>query len=115
MAKKKNVVTFDQGPREWSPRWKTVTVIFRTWPDGDVVALFPELAGDVSGWLCDSYMHVGQHGSANATMVIEATRPSTPEEYKPLLEELGRVGYEKLKIVKRQTPDMIRRRLARGR
>lgn len=70
-----------------------VKVIFRTFKEGDVIALFPELPGDMDPYsTCMSYQHVGQHGAASVS--LPNMRPSTPEEYAPLLDELTRViGY----------------------
>ncbi len=72
----------------------TITV-FRVWRDsGEVIALFPEVASDPSGLLCDSYMHVGQHGSAAYADCIRASRPAARLEYAPLASELMHVyGY----------------------
>jgi hypothetical protein len=61
-------------------------VIFRTWPNGDVIALMPD--EDFDGRRCTSYMHLGQHGGASYPLVVRLTRPATPEEYGPLLREL---------------------------
>lgn len=80
---------------------KTKTV-FRIYPDGDVIALFPQIAADNYGWLCSSYMHLGQHGGADTLCVVSQTRPATPKEYRPLLKELKQLGYGP-KIAKRCT------------
>jgi hypothetical protein len=69
-------------------------VVFRRWPKsegGDVIALFPEI--EERGGMCESYMHVGQHASANYYGVVNDTHPARPEEYKALAEELTRIGY----------------------
>ena len=67
-------------------------VVFRYWSDSqDVIALFPEI--DAGNGLCQSYMHVGQHGGANYSHVVEMTALATPEEYAPLVEELEIIGY----------------------
>lgn len=65
--------------------------VFRTYPDGEVIALFPNL--DEGGGNCLSYMHWGQHGAAYFDRVIRDTRPSTESEIKPLLRELEMIGY----------------------
>ncbi len=87
------------------------TVIFRTFKKRrlyngnypEVIALFPYIASDRRGALygCESYMHVGQHGSADYDNVIRGTRPATPEEYAPLQRELVGIGYQ-LKIASRR-------------
>ena len=75
-------------------------VIFRAWIYGnEIIALFPEIAGDTTGYNCQSYMHVGQHGAASPN-IIQDTRPARPDEYKKLYEELTEIGYN-LKIIKR--------------
>jgi hypothetical protein len=80
---------------------KNEKVIFRIYPDGDIVALFPEIASDNIGYNCNSYMHVGQHGGACPMIVVSQTKPATPDEYAVLQDELERVvGYD-LKIIKR--------------
>ena len=94
-----------------------VKVIFRTWTrkdfKGDVIALFPELPGDMDAWsTCMSYVHVGQHGAAGVDLA-STTRPSTPEEYAPLLDELTRVIGYTLRIGHRFTrSDFLKRREA---
>ncbi len=77
-------------------------VIFRHF-QGEVVALFPEVAATVGmPWHCQSYAHIGQHSGADAAGVIRHSRPAKPSEYKPLAAELRKIGY-RLKIVKRCT------------
>lgn len=73
-------------------------VIFRTYPNGDVIALFPELAGTRDPSTCDSYTHVGQHSSAYYSSahypgVIRSTRLATFAEYEALHKELTGIGY----------------------
>lgn len=78
---------------------QTIKVNFRKYRDGQIIALFPEI-----GWgkyeVC-SYMHIGQHGSADYTQIIAATKPATKEEYTPLLSELAAIGYGDIKPVKK--------------
>ena len=76
--------------------------VFRIYPNGEVIALFPQIAADIQGWLCQSYMHIGQHGGANTVGVVSHTRLATPKEYRPLLKELKQRGYEP-KIAKKCT------------
>ena len=75
-------------------------VIFRKYPDGDIIALFPQIAADNRGFHCQSYMHIGQHGAAEPSCVIRQTKPATPNEYHQLSLELVRIGYH-LKITRR--------------
>jgi len=67
--------------------------IFRCWPDGNVLALFPRQAGTNDASTCGSYEHVGQHGAADAFHVMQTTRPAAPTEYADLLAELESIGY----------------------
>lgn len=92
--------------REPDPTPEPLTkVIFRTFKKGgEVIALFPELPGSVSGYTCSSYMQTGQHGAAQSEP-IPGTRPATPEEKAPLREELESIGY-RLKEVRRSSPAM---------
>lgn len=84
-------------------------VIFRKFPDGDIIAFFPELPGTNNARTCLNYMHIGQHGSGQDT--CEGTRPATSEEYKALYDELTNViGYE-LIVVKRFTHQMYFKRV----
>lgn len=67
--------------------------IFRVYPDGEVVALFPQIAAQVGGYLCQSYMHIGQHGAADTAIVVRQTKLATKKEYQVLLGELEQIGY----------------------
>lgn len=84
-------------------------VIFKKWPDGDVIAVFPELLGDYSPHTCLSYEHVGQHGAASVSL-MSSLAPAKPEEYADLKEELESIGYN-LKVYRRftQAMDEVRR------
>ena len=88
----------------------TTPVIFRKFrKGGDVIALFPTLVADMNPALCQSYMHVGQHGAAAPGKELV---PAAPEEYANLLAELRRIGYDDLKIVRRFTQAHFRAREA---
>jgi hypothetical protein len=73
------------------PRTK---VVFRKWPDGNIIALFPQIASDVFGYSCQSYEHVGQHGGADYSGVVQRTTPAKPHEFSDLKQELERRGYD---------------------
>ena len=49
-------------------------------------------------------MHSGQHGAADYTGVIAATRPAREPEYRNLLAELKAIGYDDLRVVQRARP-----------
>lgn len=67
-----------------------VNVSFRVFPEGDVIALFPNEAYG-SGQIL-SYQRLGQHGGASRALVKEL-RKATRAEYGPLLSELKSLGY----------------------
>lgn len=62
-------------------------VIYRTFKDGGadpVIAMFPLEPADSTGWTCNSYQHVGQHGGCTPHLTHKATRPATRAEVAPL-------------------------------
>lgn len=71
-----------------------VNVIFRVM-DGDVIALFPDIAENYMGRkdYCVSYAHIGQHSAADYHGCIMASRPATESEYASLARELKTIGY----------------------
>lgn len=79
---------------------QTTKVVFRKYPDGSIIALFPEEKWDHRG-NCTSYMHVGQHGGADYVGVIASTKPAQPGEYEDLKRELQDLGYG-LRIIQRR-------------
>ena len=82
---------------------KQEKVIFRQWKIGcEIIALFPEIACDTTGYNCQSYMRVGQHGAASPSIVVNDTKPAVLEDgsVKSLIRELTDLGYD-LKIIKR--------------
>ena len=68
-------------------------VIFRKFKGGDVIAMFPEIPGS-NGRECMSYMHTGQHGSADPALVYDDTVKPSPKETSALRDELRAVGYD---------------------
>jgi hypothetical protein len=67
-----------------------VDVHFRVFPDGDVIALFPN--DRVGRGQINSYQRLGQHGGASPAL-IEELRKASRAEYAPLLAELKNIGY----------------------
>lgn len=89
-------------------------VVFRKFKEGDVIALFPEVATDRQGINCLSYQHIGQHGAAS-TLIVNSTTLATESEYADLKRELeNRIGYN-LKVCKRITRQMDEARRADAR
>ena len=88
-------------------------VVFRIFPKkegGDVIALFPAIAGTVGKpWTCSSYLHIGQHGFADLHGLTRVLRLATKAEYKDLAAELVSLGYD-LEIVTRTTTADTRER-----
>lgn len=89
-------------------------VIFRKLKCGDVIALFPQEPATRDGWECMSYMHVGQHGSADPSIVND-TKPAMPYEYADLYNELKNIGYNDLKLCKKFTQEDYKTRKERAR
>lgn len=73
-------------------------VIFRKFPTGEVIALFPQDPGTNDANTCGNYMHIGQHGSGNAS--FGDTKAARYPEYESLMRELQGIGYD-LEIRKR--------------
>lgn len=90
------------------PKTKVIYRVFRN--DGQVVALFPEVPGDMHLDHCESYMAIGQHGPASVNL-SRYTRPATKEEIEPLSRELSSIGYN-LHPVSRVSQKMNRERIA---
>lgn len=71
---------------------KTI-VVFRKWPDsGTIIALFPLEPGTADPYTCDSFEHVGQHGTADPRIVYH-THAATTVEYAALKAELESEPY----------------------
>lgn len=68
-------------------------VIFRIYPEGDVIALFIDDAEPTRPWLMSCYQHMGQHGNADYDVVRDRTRLATAAEYAALRRELAQIGY----------------------
>ena len=84
-------------------------VIFRKFPEGDVIALFPEEKAD-SQYHCNSYQQIGQHSPASAALCYQLER-ATPQEFAPLKAELERLGYD-LTVRQRVSQAMHDKRLS---
>lgn len=80
---------------------ETTRVVFRRYPDGQIIALFPDIPWSGQRGETTSYMHLGQHGAADYSHVVATTRPACGSEYRDLLAELERIGYRNLNIVQR--------------
>ena len=69
-------------------------VIFRKFKDDkSIIAIFPTECGTNGPYACSSYMHLGQHGSADPYGLTFITTLAKPEEYESLRNELTRLGY----------------------
>jgi len=81
-------------------------VIFRKFPDGDVIAIFPQIAADSNRYHCLSYMRVGQHSACDPLGVVRKTKPATRREVEPLEMELASIGYS-LEIIERNRRSFV--------
>jgi hypothetical protein len=77
----------------------------------EVLAIFPEIPGTVSGNDCMCYAHIGQHSACCPFIHRRGYRLATPEEYAPLKSELEAIGYT-LQVVQVISPAMTRTRIA---
>ena len=66
-------------------------VIFRIYPDGEVIALLIDQVEEPG--IVGSYVHMGQHSSADYGGVVRMTRLATVAERRPLQQELRTIGY----------------------
>ena len=74
-----------------------IQVVFRKFPEGDVIALFPDQVANNRGQIL-SYQEKGQHGAASPDLITEL-EPATDAEYQLLLDELTlQAGYTDLKV-----------------
>ena len=64
-------------------------VVFKVFPEGDVIALFPN---ESYGGYILSYMHVGQHRYASPELLTDLP-DATEEQYAELKKELLNIGY----------------------
>jgi len=89
-----------------------VPVLFRTWKPSagageGVIAVFPTIPADTMGYKCSMFEHVGQHGGGDPMVVIQRTRPATPQEYRALKRELESAPYDyKLRVCERMSRTM---------
>lgn len=67
-------------------------VVFRKFPEGDVIALFPNEIADQE-YNIMSYQHIGQHGAACPSLAMKLIVPSKHEALK-LYKELVSIGYD---------------------
>ena len=72
------------------PKVKT-QVVFKMFPSGEVLAIFPHEVADHRGNR-SSYMHLGQHGAALPALLVELP-DATPGDYEELFKELETIGY----------------------
>lgn len=82
------------GARKPKAPSEAVKVIFRKYPDGEVIALFPYMMAVDGTPFCTTYLHVGQHGDGTYSWIVESTVPATEAEYADLKKELTEIGYQ---------------------
>jgi len=81
-------------------------VVFLKFPQGDIIAMFPEIPGTNKPGDCLSYQHTGQHGAAS-TELLRELQPATPEEYAPLKSELENHFDYHLEVIDAQNAAVI--------
>lgn len=86
---------------------KHTAVVIRRWKEsGDLIALFPGEPATLDPAECQSYMVVGQHGTADYDLVIRKTEPAGLATNKEFYDELKRIGYHKIYEAKANDPLM---------
>lgn len=89
--------------------------IFREYPDGEVIAIFPGIAGTYDPRTVMFYAHLGQHGHGDYAAIVSRTRlAKDSENLTELHNELRRIGYN-VRPVKRGTSAHFRERLRQSR
>lgn len=87
-----------------------VRVIFRTWPDGTVVAVFPEHPGDNAGHECETWRN-SENGSVYDTVgfsiLAQLTRPATDNEAARLTTELEELFDYSVVRIYRESAKMV--------
>lgn len=73
-------------------------VVFRVFPDGQVIALLCGTSADCVPGCVMSYMHIGQHGDASRHLG-RSLRLATPAEYSDLLKEMQGIYAPEYKII----------------
>lgn len=68
-------------------------VVFRRYPDGQIIALFPYDFVNEQGD-CNSYMFIGEHGAADYFQVLSDTVRAAPKDYESLCKYLKSRGYK---------------------
>jgi len=72
-------------------------VIFRKFPEGDIIALFPDMIENKDKRYINSYMHIGQHSAASVELITELDIP-TKKEITDLRNELHEIGYHPISL-----------------
>lgn len=78
----------------------SIKVVFRVFPEGDVIALICGTACDCNPGNVMSYQHVGQHSEASRDLGRNL-RLATPAEYSDLQRELAGIYQTRVIPVKR--------------
>ena len=92
---------------------KEISVIFRKFNNGNIIALFPYEIETVEGNIM-SYEHNGQHGIANYDHVVYKTKLATEDEYSDLLNELKEIyAHYKFKLLKKMNRKIYSNELLR--
>lgn len=72
---------------------KKDVVIFRKFPEGDIIVLFPDRVENKDKHYINSYQHVGQHGEASVELITDLEIPTNRETW-DLRWELINLGYD---------------------
>ncbi len=72
-------------------------VHFRKFPNGEIIALFPEEMADMKGNIM-SYQHIGQHSGASPELINELDKATVKEYFDLCFELQNDVGYTFLQV-----------------
>lgn len=75
-------------------------VYFHQFPEGDIIALFPDTVADRKGNI-ESYQHIGQHGAASPELLQDLPEAKLAD-WLPLYLELTRIVGYKLRVLNSQ-------------
>lgn len=78
---------------------KITRVVFRTYDDGETVAVFPEIKDGEGRTL--GYSHNSRRFFVEYRRIMRLTKPAVRKEYIALFRELKYVGFSRLHVYKR--------------
>jgi hypothetical protein len=78
---------------------KETRVVFRTYDDGETIAIFPEIKDNDGRTM--GYSHNSRRFFVEYRRIMRLTRPAIRKEYIALFKELKYAGFQRLQVYKR--------------